>query len=88
MYIDLRSRKIKNIEWKTKRSTDKKISLNNKLIGDVIEKLFQPDMLLQSCEINCFTSLYISDGTKDNTKMYRADPYFYNKPWMDWCNSS
>ena len=60
MFIDPISKTIKKIEWKTKRSSDKKLSLNNKLIRDVIEKLFQPDMLLQCDEINCFTSLYIS----------------------------
>ena len=45
-------------------------------------------MLLQSSEIHCFTSMYISDGFKENTTLYRADPYFYKKPWMDWCNYS
>ena len=44
-------------------------------------------MCLKGDEIHCFTSLYISKVTKESTTMYRADPYFYKKPWMDWCNS-
>lgn len=85
--FDRSSKKIQKIEWKNSKSNEKQISLNSKMINDIICKLLGEDMCLKGDEIHCFTSLYISKGTKESTTMYRADPYFYKKPWMDWCNS-
>ena len=68
------------------KGREKHISHNKKLLTQIIHRLKRKDFQLNSKFINCFTRLDIVEkGNKESRNMFRADPYFFKKIWMDWC---
>ena len=65
----------------------KTIMHTSSLIQSVIDRLLHNDYGLESNFINCFTTLHMFDPDTKIKTSYRADPYFYKRPWMDWCDS-
>ena len=76
-------------EWKSKKKNKHgNIVIQNKeLLNDVIKRFHHNDYGLQSEYIDCFTTLHLVDVNSNKKDMYRADPYFYKRPWNDWCLS-
>ena len=80
--------KFVNIKWKNNKSqTQKTIHFNKGLLQDIIDRLLKDDFKLESKLIPCYTQLHICDASINLNHKFRADPYFYKRPWMDWCNS-
>ena len=80
--------KFKQFSW-SKTSQQKKVVMHNtSLIDSIVARLLKNDFGLISTFINCCTTLHIHNKNEYNKNTYRADPYFYKKPWMDWCLSS
>ena len=83
-----------NIEWLrsgNKASTSTKpIIPNTHILNDMIVRLHTDEFDLQSNYVDCFTTLYTMDidsnGITDK-HMYRADTYFFKRPWNDWCET-
>jgi len=71
------------VVWPKKRH--KTISHNKDFINQVIQRLRCDDYQLQSNHIDCFTRLTIANIGNGSRYIFRADPYFFQKIWMDWC---
>ena len=77
-----------SIKWKSRSSQAQKyITQNPQIINDLIMQLHNSEYGLQSTFIDCCTTLNILDQNSKQKQMYRADPYFYKRPWNDWCES-
>ena len=75
--------------WKQGRSSAKSkyIHPNKTIINDLITRLHTNEYGLQSNYIDCFTTLHTMHYKNKTKEMYRADSYFYKRPWNDWCES-
>ena len=85
-----KNKKFSHYEWKSakkKRKMNNVIIHNTDLINDVIKRFHQNDFGLQCNYIDCFTTLNFLDKDANEKCMFRADPYFYKRPWNDWCLS-
>ncbi len=99
VHIDPHTKKYQKVVWKnsshsqrTARSTNsskKKLAHSATVLQQVIDRLRLEDFGLYSDHINCFTTLSVTDHSSSSSSSikYRADPYFYKKPWLDWCVS-
>ena len=52
----------------------------------VFMRLIKPDFKMSSNYIDCFTVLKIKNQDGSTTS-FRADPYFFQKSWFDWCET-
>ena len=80
--------KYDNIIWNCDTARTKHVMQNKSLIQAVINRLHLEDFQLQSSSITCVTTLHIMDPNKSEKMSFRADPYFYKRPWHDWCISN
>ena len=80
--------KFRHFAWNKSRKQNKVIMHNEKLIESVVQRLLKHDFGLESKYLNCCTTLHMHDEHQQSKHTYRADPYFYKRPWMDWCLSS
>ena len=88
VYINKDDGRFQSMVWKNKKKNNiSKISIKNDIIQQVIDRLKKPDFDLESNELTCYTVLHICDSSRNLNHSFRADPYFYKRPWMDWCNS-
>lgn len=91
MYLSLGKYKLRlnedktfdKVVWPKKRQ--KTISHNKSFINQVIQRLRCDDYQLESNHIDCFTRLTIANIENGSRHIFRADPYFFQKIWMDWC---
>ena len=65
----------------------RQIIQNPNIINDLIRQLHNDNYGLMSSYIDCCTTLHIMDPNSKQKHMYRADTYFYKRPWNDWCES-
>ena len=88
IYFD-EHKKFTHYEWKSKRRNKNGIFViqNQDVLNDIIQRFHNDDYGLQCNYIDCFTTLNIVDVNSNQKDMYRADPYFYKRPWNDWCLS-
>jgi len=73
---------IEKIQW---GSATKHICHNQKFLSDIISRLQKEDYQLESNFIDCFTCLTVKNSSTNTRHLFRADPYFYKKVWLDWC---
>ena len=77
------------IEWKQHNAKKKSqyIRPNMTLINDLITRFHTHEYELESKYIDCFTTLHTMFHDDKVKRMYRADTYFYKRPWIDWCET-
>ena len=75
------------IQSSQSKKCNKEVVQSSNIIQSVINRLKKDDYGLQSEYIDCFTTLHSYNPKNNKKDMYRADPYFYKRPWMDWCSS-
>lgn len=91
---------IKDIRNSSRKVMGKKIFLEHTFIKQVMDRLKSDDYQIRSSHLSCFTTLkfqkdwihHTNDVTKNVTSdnkfddvIFRADPWYYGKPWFDWC---
>ena len=70
------------------RGTGRTLFHTKQVMQQVIDRLRLDDIGLLSSKIDCFTTLHVIDHSvpgDDGKLLYRADPNFYYKHWLDWC---
>ena len=83
-----KEKKYDKIIWNCDTTRTKHVMQNESLIQAVINRLHLDDFQLQSSSIACVTTLHIMDPSNSEKMSFRADPYFYKRPWHDWCVSN
>ena len=73
--------KLCGTSWDIRKN--RKITHNEVLLSEVFKRLKMQDFQLDCNYIDCFTVLKVCTGGKDTS--FRADPYFFQKIWFDWC---
>ena len=81
--------KFTKIVWKhhSSKNKNKYIQPNVTIINDLITRMHTNEFGLQSKHIDCFTTLHTMRNDTKQKDMYRADSYFYKRPWNDWCET-
>ena len=74
--------------WNKPNQENTHIIQNSHLIQQVINRFQQDDYQLQSQYIDCITTIHIMDPGNLEKTSYRANPYFFKRPWHDWCSTS
>jgi hypothetical protein len=92
--------KIKYVRGSGNKMLNKKMFLEHTFIQQVMNRLKSQDYQIRSSFLSCFTCLKfendwlypVYDKTmnekipcKNNHAIFRADPWYYGKPWFDWC---
>ena len=65
----------------------KNIPYDKKLLSDVMKRLQMNDFQIESPTIHGFTGLKIESNNNEQL-VFRSDPMFHGKPWLDWCMTS
>ena len=87
IFID-ENHKFKEIIWNNDVGKTKHVTQNQSLIQAIIDRLHFDDYQLDSNTINCVTCISFMDPHNLEKKTFRADPYYYKRPWHDWCISN
>ena len=80
------------------RGKNQMVTHNIELLQRIIVRLRMDDFKFVGSEIHCFTTLkfcmdWSSNNINENIKdpqdvLFRADPCYHGKPWLDWCLTS
>ena len=76
----------KVIETKWNNSKERRLFHNELFMKQLFARLTQPDFKLCCNYVDCFTVLTINNKDRSTTT-FRADPYFFQKSWFDWCET-
>lgn len=76
--------KVCETTWAQSRS--KRIFHKESFLMEVYKRLKMPDFSLVGNHIDFFTCLKLTSDN-GNKNLFRADPYFFKKPWFDWCET-
>ena len=68
------------------QSRKKKVFHKESFMKQVFQRLKQADIRLRSNYIDCFTLLKVKTQNGDIIP-FRADPYFFQNNWFDWCET-
>ena len=91
---------IKEVRNYNNRKLKKDIFHKESLISEVMKRLQGPDYDIRCNYLSCFTTLKFTNDFYENTSAvdiedhpsklisFRADPWYYGKPWFDWCITS
>ena len=76
----------KVLETKWNNSKEKRIFHSEAFMKQVFMRLIKPDFKMSCNYIDCFTVLKVNNRDGSTTS-FRADPYFFQKSWFDWCET-
>ena len=80
--------KFNKIVWKQNNYKRNQVVQNTSLIQLVINRFRHKDYSLESKFINCVTTIHMMEPNMSVKHTYRADPYYYKRPWHDWCSTT
>ena len=78
-------KKFDKIVWNKQNQESTHVIHNSNLLQQIINRFQHEDCQLESQHIDCITIINVMDSHDTIKYTYRADPYFFKRPWHDWC---